>query len=279
MRRLLLIAALAGCGDTGSDSEDSTSTTPGGETGDNPTTGVPSGPCASKQDCEGDADCQDGMCQPRTPCPNGDECPTDWECVSGVCQECVDTSECAADEFCWAGDCLPKQGLGEVCISLENGCASGACAQVGEEMQCVEPCAHEQEPEPPVGPFTFPPYECSPGFLCIGRGQNGGFGADWFCLPEDAIDLKGVGEPCGTDSASWAHSDPDCVTSWCGWYGTCQWNCQPRAPDMLSEWPCPIGMKCVESASSMGDPGGPCTDMNFQDPFEHYSLACECAPL
>ncbi|WAS98832.1 hypothetical protein [Nannocystis punicea] len=253
MRRFLLVAILVGCGDSSGGTDGNTGST--GPTSDASATGPTTGPGLMK--CAGDGDC-----------------PTGLKCIDTWCQECGDHADCTEDEYCWAGACKPKRELGEPCEALEKGCKSGVCGLVGDEPTCVTPCEYEEEPTPPAGPFVFPPYECSPGFLCV----RGGWGTDWYCWPENSGDYKMPGETCAQDPTDWDQPSTDCVTLWCGDEGKCAWNCKPRKADPLSEWPCPEGQQCVETFSSMGAPGGPCIDMDINNPFDHYSVQCECRP-
>ena len=69
------------------------------------------GPCQLGRSCDGDTDCDNGICPDGTcaplPCANGikDGAETDVDCGGGTCRKCSGGRQCAGDGDCFGGVC------------------------------------------------------------------------------------------------------------------------------------------------------------------------------
>lgn len=178
--------------------------------------------------CVESTKCQDEAC----PCVDGSNCPGDYLCTDGSCvvPECWDSTECGLGEWCDHNACTPLGGLGQPCSS-GSACESGYCGQVNDEGACVELCDS-------ILDHPFPPYQCSPGYVCVGGGYVTGQpqpDPHFYCWPQGATDFKPAGAAC--DGPLQPHKDITCETNNC-LYNVCAWSCTQSDPT------CPVGMIC-----------------------------------
>jgi len=192
----------------------------------------PSGSCPSGFFCDGLATgaCGPGVCMPGSPGGGavGDPCSQHTDCGNlycflGLCSEpcnpetvgsCPGGGACQVGALSCRGACGSAGSLGDPCSGNDQ-CASGMCAEMGDDRFCTALC----DPSSP----------CPGGFACRDAGGVS------VCVPDGGA----LGDDCAANE--------DCGSGICAFEDTR--NYCTRICDAAS--PCPTAMTCVDS----GTPG------------------------
>jgi MYXO-CTERM domain-containing protein len=199
--------------------------------------GYPDGAGYCGRSCSGDGDCDGGRCVGTSA---GPQCVqfdgSTPSCSGGSTGGCSRDSDCASDQICSGGSCVPRpttgNELGEGCTN-DDECQSGLCLA----GVCTQSCD-----------WTDPTGSCPSGFYCdadVSTSCDTGY-----CLAGTPGE-EALGESC--------EEDTDCASLHCDG-GSCSQACIPDgALGCPAGYACQVGtLPCRGSCRRSGAPGDEC---------------------